>query len=235
MAAPTLMPVPPTVKVTVAMEPVYNILITMAALRDPRDYGGTDEWVVQSERQLAPELRARHNFLMRWLWLDALTNAAERGPATASFPAYLDALAAQDAVALRNRMFEQLIHSVHLRVFYDALPMPALSADLLLADVEKFTSFWAQRVRGKDDLIDTADAADFHRLLNEPAQLQEMLVTHLQTMWQTVVEPEWVRIQPHLQACVDAFAQVPLAGLTMLEAMQVVTGRDLRPVFRLEA
>lgn len=230
-----MMPVPPTVEVTVALEPVYNILMTMAALRTPEDYGGADEWVVQTERQFTPELRARHTFLMRWVWLDALTNAVERGPATASFPAYLAALAAQDAVALRNRILDYLIHSVHLRVFYDALPAPAIPADLLLADVDKFTGFWTQRVRGKDDLIDTADVADFHRLLNAPAQLQGMLITHLQTMWQTIVEPEWVRVQPHLQACVDAFAQIPLTGLTMLEAMQLVTGRDLRPVFRLKA
>lgn len=46
---------------------------------------------------------------------------------------------------------------------------------------------------------------------------------------------EWQRVQPKLQASVDAFQRVRLEGLSMLEAMQVVTGRDLRPAFRLDA
>ena len=40
-----MVPLPPTVTVTVALEPVYNILMTMAALRNPEEYGGIDEWV----------------------------------------------------------------------------------------------------------------------------------------------------------------------------------------------
>jgi len=71
-------------------------------------------------------------------------------------------------------------------------------------------------------------------LFNNPPQLQTTLVTHLQTLWHDFVAVEWQRVQPKLQATVAAFSTVRLEGLSILEAMQVVTGRDLRPVFRLD-
>lgn len=232
--APGMLPTPEPVTSVVALEPVYNILMSMAALFAPEEYGGVDEWVTQTVNQLDPALRARHQFLMKWFMLDLLANAVDRGPATATFPAYLDALAVQDPVVLRDCLLHWFIHSVHIRVYYDtqrhALPDPAA----LLSDITYFTEFVTHRFARKATAADLVDLPDFHALLNQPVALQETLVTHLQTMWQTVIAEEWARIRPRLQACVDAFQQVPLTGCTLLEAMQIVTGRDMRPAFRIE-
>jgi hypothetical protein len=177
-------------------------------------------------------LREQHDFLFDWLWMDGLTNAVDRGPATQSFPAYLAALQAQSPTALRDRLVYWFLHSPHGRVWYEyrhmVLPEPAV----LLADYATFCTFLEDR--GGDNLDELNGVAAMFALFNNPPQLQTTLVTHLQTLWDDFLAVEWQRIEPKLQATVTAFSAVRLEGLAILEAMQVITGRDLRPVFRLD-
>ncbi|MEZ4736824.1 MAG: metalloregulator ArsR/SmtB family transcription factor [Caldilineaceae bacterium] len=230
---PTLTPLPQPVTAVVALEPVYNILMSMMALHDPENYGGLDEWVLQTASRMPPALREQHHLLFEWLWMDALTNAVERGPATASFPAYLVALAEQPATLLRDKLFYWLLHSPHMRVGYEYRMIPPPDPAHLLADYGAFVAFVEERARAKIEEVEGAQA--MYALFSQPQQLQTTLVTHLQTVWDEYVAAEWQRVQPKLQATVDAFQAVRLTGLSMLEAIQVVTGRDLRPVFRLDA
>ncbi|MEZ4682190.1 MAG: metalloregulator ArsR/SmtB family transcription factor [Caldilineaceae bacterium] len=229
-----MVPMPPTVEVTVALEPVYNNLMSMAALRDPEEYGGIAEWALQTAARLDEPLRRRHQFWMKWLWLDALTNAVDRGPATATFPAYLDALATQDATTLRNRLLDGLVNSVHLRLYSGAQPVPTVEPATLLTDIAHFSNFLLARFVEKPAFEDLHDLPAFHALLNEPQQLQTELVDDLRTLWDQVVAAEWARLAPHLQSCVDAFSVHTFRNQTMLDAIQTVTGRDLRSIFRLD-
>ncbi|MCB0107159.1 MAG: winged helix-turn-helix transcriptional regulator [Caldilineaceae bacterium] len=232
-----LVPVPPLVEVTVALEPVDSTLMSLAALREPAEYGGMDEWAVNTAAQLPTTLRERHNFWMKWLWMDTLANAVERTAAINSFPAYLDALAAEDATVLRDRLLHWLIHSVHVRLYAGTATTPAtLRADpaQLLRDGDHFAQWLLDRFTEKPLAAELADLPAFHALLNTPEALQAQLVPHLRQMWDEFLAPEWRRIAPRLQRCVDAFQALELRNIPMLDAMQVVTGRDLRPLFHLD-
>lgn len=230
--APPMTPLPQPVTAVVALEPVYSILMSMLALHIPERYGGLDDWVLQTTNRMPPALREQHNLLFDWLWMDGLTNAVDRGPATESFPAYLAALQAQSPTALRDRLFYWFLHSPHGRLWYEYRPMVVPEPTVLLADYATFCTFLEER--GHDKLDELKGVQKMHALFNDPPQLQTTLVTHLQTLWDEFLAPEWQRIEPKLQATVTAFGAVRLAGLSILEAMQVVTGRDLRPVFRLD-
>jgi DNA-binding transcriptional ArsR family regulator len=238
MLAPTMVPLPAPVAATVALEPVYNILMSMVALQAPDDYGGLDEWAILTHARLDEVVRARHQLLFRFLWLDALTNVVERGPATADFPAYLAALAAQPPVVLRDTLLYWIWHSPHLQLYAEgpaaAQQRPGAAARfdpaLILAD---YASYVDQLTALFGEPLDEPVPRAIYELWINPAVLQTTLVDHLRLLWETTVATEWVRIEPRLQATVDAFQQLPLHGLTMLEAMQAVTGRDLRPIFRL--
>lgn len=231
--APPMTPLPQPVTAVVALEPVYNILMSMLALHIPENYGGLDDWVLQTANRMPPALREQHDFLFDWLWLDGLTNAVDRGPATESFPAYLAALQAQSPTALRDRLVYWFLHSPHGRVWYEyrhiVIPEPAV----LLADYATFCTFLEERGHGK--LEELAGVQTMYDLLTDPPRLQATLVTHLQTLWDDFLAVEWRRVEPKLHATVTAFSTVRLEGLAILEAMQVITGRDLRPVFRLDA
>lgn len=230
--APPMTPLPQPVSAVVALEPVYSILMSMLALHIPENYGGLDDWVLHTVSRMTPALRQQHNFLFDWLWMDSLTNAVDRGPATESFPAYLAALQAQSPTALRDRIFYWFLHSPHGRVWYEYRPMVVPKPAVLLADYATFCTFLEERGHGKLDEL--KGVQKMHTLFNDPPQLQHSLVTHLQTLWDEFLAVEWQRIAPKLQATVTAFGAVRLTGLSILEAMQVVTGRDLRPVFRLD-
>ena len=155
-----LVPVPPLVEVTVALEPVDSTLMSLAALREPAEYGGMDEWAVNTAAQLPTTLRERHNFWMKWLWMDTLANAVERTAAINSFPAYLDALAAEDATVLRDRLLHWLIHSVHVRLYAGTATTPAtLRADpaQLLRDGDHFAQWLLDRFTEKPLAAELAD------------------------------------------------------------------------------
>ena len=231
--APLMTPMPQPVTAVVAVEPVYSVLMSMVALRDPENYGGLDEWVLQTVSQMASALREQHRMLFEWLWLDGLTNAVPRGSATENFPAYLAALAEQPALALRDKLFYWLLHSPHTRVGYEYRTLPPPDPNALLANYDTFAAYIEERAGAKVDEV--GNVPQMYALFNQPEQLQTTIVTHLQTLWEEHLAAEWVRVQPKLQATVDAFQNVRLEGLSMLEAMQVVTGRDVRPAFRLDA
>ncbi len=232
--SPGMWSAPPSVTAVVALEPVYSVLMSMVALRDPENYGGLDDWVIQTAASMEPELRAQHRLLFDWLWLDALSNAVARGPATESFPAYLADLAQQAPESLRDTLLYWMIHAPHLRVGNYEHPFVAPpDLALLLTDVTHFVRLLEPKEQIGEK--EWQEVQTIHALFNQPAHLQTLLVTHLQTLWDRCLAAEWQRVAPKLQATVDAFQPVALDGLAMLDAMQVVTGRDLRPAFRLDA
>jgi predicted transcriptional regulator len=233
--SPLLTPMPQPVTAVVALEPVYTILMSMTALHGSENYSGLDDWVLETVNRMEPALRAQHDLIFPWIGLDALANAVDRGPATESFPAFLNALATEPATTLRDKLLYWLLHSPHIRVGYEYPSVTPPDPATLLADYTAFIAFTEERLRMKIDEPDERGAQTIHALFNQPEQLQSTLVTHLQTLWDEHLAAEWLRIQPKLQATVDAFQHVQLEGLSILEAMQVVTGRDLRPAFRLDA
>jgi DNA-binding transcriptional ArsR family regulator len=213
---------PQPVTVTMALEPVYNILVSMAALTQDKETSGLSDWVLSTGATLPAE-RLELNLLIFWgIGVEALTNVVTRGPATTSFPAYLEALAAQDATALRDQLLYWKIHSPVWRTFYDAVLLPEPDVATALAEPDLYLNFLKKRSR--------ASLA----LLQDPPRLQTLLIEHLQWLWENEVAAEWERVRPLLQESVDAFAGVNLTGLTILEAIQTVTGRDLRVLFRLD-
>ena len=226
--APAMLPLPTPVVATVALEPAYNVLMSMVALYQPMHYNGLDEWVPYTYARLPAALRDRHRLLFGGIWLDALTNLVEPGAATASFPAYLAALAAYAPTDLRDTLLAWMMRAPHIQLFADARPFPPIDPARFLADYATFAAF----VRDEKD--DEMPSRAIFALWQQPAQLQDLLLAHLHELWASYVAPEWARIEPRLAATVAAFHALPLQGLTMFEALQRVTGRDLRPIFRLE-
>jgi DNA-binding transcriptional ArsR family regulator len=226
---PLLSPQP--VAVRVALEPVYNILVSMGAL-DPDDHSsGLSAWATQTARTLPPEVTTRNRLLLRGIGSESIMNLLPRGPATEDFPTALAHLAAQDAVHLRDQLLYWTIHSPAARVFADTLLLPEPSVAEVLADPSVGLAFFEARSREK---FPPALIQPVFTLLAQPDELQATLVEHLHWLWEAVVAEEWGRICPLLQESVAAFQAVDLTGLTILEAIQTVTGRDLRTLFRLE-
>jgi DNA-binding transcriptional ArsR family regulator len=134
-----------------------------------------------------------------------------------SFSLYLDDLARQNPVALRDRVFDAYFSIGKAKSgSTDGLMKPAI-ADML-ADQTLYFSFLRERFGTFDEDIEAAA----HVLLNDPAKLQETVVSHLRYMWTHIMSLEWERVQPLLQTCVDAYRQIDFSGKSNTEAIQQV-------------
>ena len=61
-----------------------------------------------------------------------------------------------------------------------------------------------------------------------PAAYRDLAVEHLTYMWDEYLKPEWKRIKPVLQEAVDAHQSQDYSGMTGFEAIEAITGRNMR-------
>ena len=226
-----MIPTPEPVDATVVYEPLFTQLMSATMIGEHERYGGVGDWVVSAANQLGDARLNEHLLLFRWIWMDGWVNAVEHGKATQSFDTFIEALATMDAVELRDKLLAQMIDCVHLAVGSDYWAGAEANSAELLQDFDTFSTHTFASTRKK---YDSKYIRIFHHLLNHPAELQQRIVAHLRSLWQSVLKAEWERVEPRIRQCVDDFQAVSLNGLTMLEAIERVTGRDLRPAFRLE-
>jgi DNA-binding transcriptional ArsR family regulator len=134
-----------------------------------------------------------------------------------SFPLYLEDLARQDPIALRDRVFDAYFMIGREKSgSTEGLLTPKIPE--MLADQALYFAFLRERFGSFDEEVE----AEAHLLLNDPPRLRETIVSHLRTMWSSVMAPEWERVTPLLQSCVDAYRQIDFSGKSIIEAIQQV-------------
>jgi len=215
---------PPESPISVALEPAHSSLTSLVLLFKVDRLSGLDEWVTRTAAALTPEQKHTNSLVANGVYYAIVPERS-----FASFPAYVDHLAALDPVILRDRVFNAYAQirkdgeccappdPINRRVAMDTAPV--------LADVDRFLEFLGERF--PEDHIDAAIEAEAHSYLNDPPALQALIVTHLRSMWNQILAPEWERVRPLLQVSVDAFQQLDLSELARMEALQRVLGRDL--------
>jgi ArsR family transcriptional regulator len=214
-----------TVKVTFSLEPAYNVIGSLSLLDMVEGFSGLGEWVYQTAKALSPE-QVRAN----WLVIeDAYVHLADTS--WPSFPAWVDDLAARDATAMRDRALQAWLASVSEKVGGE-IPAPSeLLADraayLSLAERFSRSSGHASLTEGED--FDRSFWEERHRLLNDPSARQDLIVTHLSTMWDETLASEWERNLPVLEETIAAFKSLDLSGLTVVEVLSRVVMRAQIP------
>ncbi|HMN29706.1 MAG TPA: hypothetical protein PKE45_16265, partial [Caldilineaceae bacterium] len=134
-----------------ALEPVYNILVSMGALAIDEETSGLNEWVARTIATLPTSLVRQNEIIFGGLGLEALTNICPRGPASEDFPTYLAFLAAQEPVALRYQLLYWKIHSPTWRTFFDSVLLPEPEVEEVVADPTVGIRFFEERAREKFD------------------------------------------------------------------------------------
>jgi DNA-binding transcriptional ArsR family regulator len=204
---------PGAVEVRFALDPVYNNLASLYQLHFADTHPQLDEWVRRTVSRLSAEEMRTQTLLTQLLY-----SAYEPDVEWPSFPAYLDHLAGQDPARMRDRCLAHMF------------PDLGRSHDLgdQLMDLETFV---AEIDRSEFDIeVDDELFAEAHSLLGHPPALRDRIVLHLTAMWHQVLAPEWARHKAALAHIVDALQRRAgdYAGQTAYEAIQSVTGRDVR-------
>ena len=198
--------------VSFGVEPVFNSLHSLMLLTKVDHLSGLDEWVTRTAVALPPDRR-----YMNQVVLIGVHYAVVPARSWSSFPLYLDDLARQNPVTLRDRVFgAYFAMGKNKSGSTDGLMKPEVAE--MLADQSLYFSFLRERFGSFDEEIE----AEAHALLNDPPRLQETVVAHLRYMWTHVMSPEWERVLPLLQTCVAAYRQLDFSGQSIVEAIQQV-------------
>jgi ArsR family transcriptional regulator len=218
-----LAPATAIVSVSIAIEPAYNVLNSMSLLSQLEDRFGFSTWVSQTAAKLPPQLAHNNRLIFK-----TLMAAAEPEGSWPSFPAFVDALATEDPNVMRDKAIRWVCE--------DELDgLQPLDRDTALNDRQAYLDFverlYAKKSTEKDYVFEPAYYIEAHALFNDPAGMQQLIVNHFRTMWHEVMQPEWERTLPMLQESVDAFQQLDYSHMTALEAIRVVTGRDLSGIW----
>src|SRR5690349_5660905 len=96
-----LAPATTSVSVNIALEPAFNAIDTLLLLSHPEQRSGFSAWITETAAKLTPEQKHSLNLLFA-----ACGSVADPGRSWPSFTAFIDDLATQDPVALRDRCME---------------------------------------------------------------------------------------------------------------------------------
>jgi len=197
------------VTTTIALEPVYNALMSLALLTADTSDLELDAWVRQTAAAMTPEQRHRNRLVFEGLG-DALTTDVEY----ADFPAYLAALSSTAPEALRDRVLQRL----------GPEGTPAAPA-APLADATAFAEYVARR--SPDAPPERALLAEVHALLSDPPALHRLIDGHLHELWETALAVEWSRVVPRLSGLVMRLQTHTWPVATAAETIRGLIGREL--------
>jgi ArsR family transcriptional regulator len=214
------------VKVTFSLEPAYNVIGSLSLLDIHEGFSGLGEWVYQTAKALSPEQMRTNRLVLE----DAYVHLADA--TWPSFPAWLDDLATRDAPEMRDRALQAWLTDVSRKVDGEILGSSELLADraAYLALAERFC--WTpghHEALPEGAPFDRSYWEERHRLLNDPPARQNLIVTHLRTMWDESLASEWECNLPVLEEAVAAFKSLNLAGLTVPEVLGRVLMREQIP------
>ena len=214
---------PEMVRVRVGLEPAFNAFESLVLLYRAEEVSGFDEWVTRTAAALTPEEREDHRLVMNGLFYAVVPQTS-----WPSFPAYLDHLAAMDPIALRDKLLRTYARFLPLnggrcQGMQDE-PLP-VDTQAILASVDAYLDFVLARFG--EDLVDREIETRAYASVVDPPAMQGRIVSHLRTLWEAYLAPEWERVRPMLQDAVRAFEQLDLAGKSKLEAARLITGQEL--------
>jgi DNA-binding transcriptional ArsR family regulator len=206
---------PSTVAVEIRLNEVETLLNSLKMISAEDFHSGLHEWISRTAREMGEErLKLNHHLCNFFEHIQDEVHAN-------SFPEFIQ--------AVKKATPEKIIH-VGLHWMREKANYPG--DDAVLSDRNVYLRFiqdsmgemYAQK--GEDlDLEGWGEAWDF---MTQPEAGIQAMAEHLQFMWDNYLKDEWKRVKPMLEEAVDAFSAIDYAGMTAYEAIETVTGRNMR-------
>ena len=174
---------------------------------------GISNWVSRTVQALSIAAQHRNRLVGAGLMVGLVPDQA-----WASFPDYLDDLAATEPVALRDRLVRRVSHLAALRS-NETYPAAAI-----LTDWRGYIK--ALKAAHPGEALEVTIAHEVHGLLNNPTALHDLAISHLREMWDGWLATEWTRVAPALEQSVGRIRGQMARGQPVLAALQHGAGRD---------
>lgn len=219
------LPEQPPVQASVRLDQVTWALDTLWTLSTPFSRFGFSPWIIHTAHNLPPDVQQTHRLVC-----SALMGGHSLRQPWPSFTAYLEALEAKPAQQLCDDTLDELASQEW--VCEEGLDLrPHLQDETAFLQVAREHWERLQMESEKDMPFDTANWQEAFRLYNDPPAFKRLLVYHLWRMWDQVLAPNWEQTLPILEETVNAYEHVDLRGLSALQVIWQVTGRDVAGMF----
>lgn len=202
---------------TVALEPAHNVQHSLVMLTLAEEISGFDEWIYRTVASMTTEERATNQLVMIGLYYATC-------PVTSypSFPIFVEHLASESPMRVRNRVLDAYIDIIQKAEDGGQPP----TYDEILADVNSFLAF-LRRGFGDGHFNPDVERRAYTYLIDPPA-MHELIVNHMRSMWYKYMAVEWERVRPLLQKAVRAFETIDLSSMGRQAAVEFVIGRPLK-------
>lgn len=224
---PSILLAPRTVTTEIALEPAVNFVNTCLLITYAGHNYGVDEWVERTAAALPDHLHRQGRTLFAGIigLMDVIV--CGRWPSVEAYLAWLETL---DPDTMRADIVRAMLaEAAHIAAETGtAVDQPAPGDLLDSADVYVSLIDSTVAAHKGDPLVYPDSLREGHALLNDPPALHRTLLEYLREMWHAVLHPQWERSLPVLQESADALRRLDAEGLTALEAIRVITGRDMR-------
>lgn len=200
---------PRTVKVRIVLNPVRSLLNSLSLLNLTELRSGLGDWIGETAESMPADLYQQNALAVE------LSELIEIPDDITEFPAFIDYVAQYDMSDAAEKFGNRIAHKI------------GGDTAEILSSVENFTAALTAHYAKKGDTCDEASTADLYQHIINHEEGKRLLVSHLTTMWEQYLKTEWKNAETMLQEVVRAFDQLDLSDLTPLEAIQLVTGRDM--------
>lgn len=226
---PNVILAPPLVSVAIELNPMMNMLSSMSLIAF-LDYNyGIDDWVLRTAKTMSQELLRRQELVFGGL---VGINGAMIKSGAHTVEDLIDWLSNADPIMLRDSALDDYISGMQEVFAEHRIQRELPDQQTLLSDPDLFVSIISDALAAQkvEKALRQETLFEAHRLFADPDALKTLVVDHMRYMWHEVFEPEWHRVVPMLEESVEAFARLDYTGMTALEAIRTVTGRDVRGI-----
>lgn len=175
----------PAVESFVIVEPIYNVLLAMSLLSSDSLNAEEEPWLAEKAANLTSNQKQTNQIIFEWFGSVLLPRANHQ-----SFPNLYTALASESPIELRERI---------LQVWIDQSDDSSITSRSLLADEKQFEAF-AKAIAPR---VDHSEVSGVYQLISNPAVLQDQIVSHLRTLWETEFKAEWKKKVSMMHYCAE--------------------------------
>jgi DNA-binding transcriptional ArsR family regulator len=222
MSDQTYILAPEAVTVHISVEPVMVAVDFLSDMANLDYLSGVNQRLVEVHDSLTPERRNINRVIMNGLF--ATITPRRSFP---DMPAYVEYLAKENPLVLRDRAIDWMC-TEEWEGIQPLTKEQVLDSDLYLSRLEQY--YLAKKAE-KGHKFDREFHVEVHKLLSNPVEMQKVIIEHLSYMWDNVLAAEWRRVRPMVEESVEAFQEMDFSGMSALEAIRTITGRDMSQIW----
>lgn len=204
----------PESPIRVGLAPVQSAVHCLLLFSETDSTSGLSSWVMETVQKMSEQEKIDNNKIIFGFY-----NAIVPDENWESFPAYLAYLEKMDPVALRDKMI--------LSYFKHACSKGVKKERTIEEVIDSEDSYLNFLKSAFDASIinEELERWAYHYVINPPA-MKELIINHLNHMWDKYLKPSWDKGFGTLQKSVESFQEIDFSQMDNMEAAKFITGRQ---------